>query len=99
MDIYELTQIVLVLSCGLVLARLGIALARRIERRPATTPELGSGAEDRLRSLEEEATALRSELAELYERQDFTERLLREKPSSERALPIDREERRVVTPR
>ncbi len=74
MDVYELTQIMVVVTSALVLGRLGLALARRIERRP-TGPTAGADAE-RLQAVEEECGRLRREMSDLQERQDFTERLL-----------------------
>jgi len=89
MDIYDLTQIMLVVTGGLVIGRLGLALARRIERRPAETRD--AIADERLRALEDECGALRREVGELQERQDFTERLLARAPGEPR--PPHREER------
>jgi hypothetical protein len=83
MEIYEFTQIAIVVGGFLVVARLGLALARRIERRPAdSAPALG---EDRVRALEEECAILRRELSEVQERQDFTERLLLRDPHQDAA--------------
>lgn len=93
MDIYEITQIMLVATSGLVFGRLGLALARRIERRPAEPRD--PLADDRLRALEEECGTLRRELGELQERQDFTERLLARGPGEPRSTP---REERVRTP-
>lgn len=75
MDIYEITQITAVVTAGAVLARLGLALARRLERRPAD-PAVTGPQDERVRALEEDCAILRRELSELQERQDFTERLL-----------------------
>jgi hypothetical protein len=93
MDIYEITQIMLIVTSGLVFGRLGLALARRIERRPAE-PNTAL-ADERLRALEDECTVLRRELGELQERQDFTERLLARGPGEARSAPRDE---RVPTP-
>ena len=97
MDIYDITQITLVLSAGLVIARVGMALARRIERRPELDPRLDAAAEERLRALEEESSILRHELQELYQRQDFTERLLQSK-SDRRPARAELPDERPVTP-
>ncbi len=97
MDIYDITQITLVLSAGLVIARVGMALARRIERRPELDPRLDAAAEERLRALEEESSILRHELQELYQRQDFTERLLQSK-SDRRPARAELLDERPVTP-
>ena len=96
MDIYELTQIMVVLTGALVVGRLGLALARRIERRPADTRE--PLADDRLRALEDECGVLRREVGELQERQDFTERVL-QGPARERLPHPESPEKRPVTPR
>lgn len=98
MDPYDITQITLVLSAGLVLARIGMALARRIERRPDPDAQLAAAAEDRLRSLEEDSAIMRQELMELHERQDFTERMLQSKSEPPRALRSERPEERAITP-
>jgi hypothetical protein len=93
MDIYEIIQITLIATSGLVFARLGLALARRVERRPAE-PVSASVGDERLRALEEECAILRRELGEVQERQDFTERLLLRDPR-----PAAAPEKRVLTPR
>ena len=93
MDIYEITQIMIVATTGLVFGRLGLALARRVERRPAE-PAPDVGGDERLRALEDECAVLRRELSEVQERQDFTERLLLRKPE-----PSAAPEKRVPTPR
>lgn len=89
MDLYELTQIMVVVTGALVTGRLGLALARRIERRPAESKD--PLADERLRALEDECGALRREIGELQERQDFTERLLASGSGEPR--PSHREER------
>ncbi|HYC32730.1 MAG TPA: hypothetical protein VEB59_10620 [Gemmatimonadales bacterium] len=94
MDIYELTQIMIVITTGLVFGRLGLALARRIERRPAGTPDHAEA--ERLRAVEDECAQLRREVAELQERQDFTERLLARGADPEGRPPA--REPRVATP-
>ena len=95
MDIYELFQITMVGMSGLVFARLGLALARRIER-PRAREEARPAADDRVRALEDECAVLRRELGELQERQDFTERLLLRDPGH--PAPLGRTDDRVVTP-
>ena len=58
-------------------------------------PALTDNAAERIRTLEDEQLALRQELAELQERQDFTERVL----LREQRPPLDLPEpERVVTP-
>jgi hypothetical protein len=94
MDIYEITQIMAVVTTGLVFARLGLALARRVERRPADPAAPAAVGDERLRALEDECVVLRRELSELQERQDFTERLLL-RGSQQVPAP----EKRVLTPR
>lgn len=76
MDPGDFTQLVLVVTTALVLGRLGWALARLIDRRASRPHDLSEPAAERLRALEDEQLALRQELAELQERQDFTERIL-----------------------
>lgn len=97
MDIYDITQIGLLVTATVVLARLGLALASRIERRPGTGTDQGSATETRLRALEEESTAVRRELAELQERQDFAERMLQSRADSSRLGGAP--DKRAVTPR
>ena len=94
MDIYELTQIMIVITTGLVFGRLGLALARRIERRPAEVADTADS--DRLHAVEDECAQLRREVAELHERQDFTERLLGRGGSGESRPPA--REPRITTP-
>jgi hypothetical protein len=84
MDPGDFTQLVLVATVTLVLGRIGLAFARLIERRGSGTPELPPETEDRIRALERD-------LAELQERQDFTERALLQDPT--------RASQRIVTPR
>jgi hypothetical protein len=79
MDLGDITQLALVATVTLVFGRIGWSLARLIDRRPVRQPALSDDAAERIRTLEEEQLALRQDLAELQERQDFTERaLLRE---------------------
>lgn len=79
MDVHEVTQIMLVITTGLVFGRLGLALARRVER-PRAVGDPAPAGDERVRALEEECALLRRELGELQERQDFTERLLLREP-------------------
>jgi hypothetical protein len=98
MDLGDVTQVVLVVTVASTLGRVGLALARLIERRAAASPVLPSTAEERLQRLEHECSALRQDVGEMQERQDFTERaLLREAgpPRSARA-EVDED---VLTPR
>ena len=91
MDLGDLTQIVLVVTVAGTLGRGGLALARLIERRAATSSALPAPVEDRLQRLEDEYGALRQDVAEIQERQDFTERaLLRESDESRGKLPTPR---------
>lgn len=97
MDLGDVTQLIFVATTALVVGRLGWSLARMIDRR-ALRPPASGGAEDRIVALEQEQLVLRQELAELQERQDFTERALIEQgrpaPGSPGALPD-----RIATPR
>lgn len=76
MDLGDITQLVLVATTALVLGRVGLALARLIERRSSSHPGSPEETGERVRVLEDECLTLRQELAELQERQDFTERAL-----------------------
>ncbi len=97
MDLGDITQLTLVATTALVLGRIGWSLARLIDRRGARPATLPDDASDRLRALEEEQLVLRQELAELQERQDFTERaLLREEMEARR--PTHDLPERIVTP-
>ena len=98
MDLYDITQLAVVATTALVLGRIGWALARLIDRRAARTPVLADDAVERLRVLEEEHLSLRRELAELQERQDFTERALLRDPGRKPAAPGPVPDR-IVTPR
>lgn len=81
MDLGDITQLAFVATITLVLGRIGWSFARLIDRRGTRHPALPDDAAERIRTLEDEQLALRQELAELQERQDFTERaLLREQP-------------------
>ena len=91
MDLGDLTQIVLVVTVAATLGRVGFALARLIERRAATPSPLPAAVEDRIQRLEDEYGALRQDVAEIQERQDFTERaLLRESDVSRGEVPTPR---------
>jgi hypothetical protein len=76
MDLGDITQLTLLATTAFVLGRVGWALARLIERR--SSPDAGVPAEtaERIRALEDDHLTLRQQLAELQERQDFTERAL-----------------------
>ena len=81
MDLGDITQLAFVATITLVLGRIGWSFARLIDRRASRQPALPDAAAERIRTLEDEHLVLRQELAELQERQDFTERaLLREQP-------------------
>ena len=99
MDPGDFTQFVLVITTALVLGRVGLALARLIERRPSGKAALTPEAETRLRAVEEECTTLRQELTEVQERQDFTERALLQDPSRARAAGQPAPRDQIVTPR
>jgi hypothetical protein len=82
MDLGDITQLAFVATITLVLGRIGWSFARLIDRRASRQPALSDDAAERIRTLEDEQLALRQELSELQERQDFTERvLLREQPA------------------
>jgi hypothetical protein len=98
MDFGDITQVVLVATVAFTLGRVGLALARLIERRAAALPALPSAAEDRLQRLEDECSSLRQDVVEMQERQDFTERALLRDPTPPRSPPADSEED-VLTPR
>jgi len=99
MDPVDVIQLVFAGTTALVLGRMGLALARYVERRLAGTQGTNPEAESRLRAVEDECTLLRQELSELQERQDFTERVLHRGPAREQLSQLDRPENRVVTPR
>jgi hypothetical protein len=89
MDLGDITQLAVVATITLVFGRIGWSLARLIDRRAVRQPALNDDADQRIHTLEQEQLALRQELAELQERQDFTERaLLREqRPRAEVPAP------------
>jgi hypothetical protein len=98
MDLGDITQLTFVATTALIMGRVGWALARFIDRRAPRAPGLPEEAAERLRVLEDEQLALRQELAELLERQDFTERaLLQERRGLGQAPPPSHPDR-VVTP-
>ena len=96
MDLGDITQLTVVATITLVFGRIGWSLARLIDRRASRPGPVSEDAAERIRTLEEEQMALRQELAELQERQDFTERaLMREqRPRADIAAP-----ERIATPR
>jgi len=99
MDFGDITQLVLVATTAFVLGRLGVALARLIERRSAGQPGLPGEVGERFRALENECLSLRQELTELQERQDFTERALLHDSAQGRPLAPKIVPEPVVTPR
>jgi hypothetical protein len=98
MDPGDFTQLVLVVTGALVFGRVGLALARLIERR-SSVPSPMADSDERIRAVEDECLTLRREMAELQERQDFAERALLHDPA--RAAPAAPPARpdRVATPR
>jgi hypothetical protein len=95
MDLGDITQLTLVATFTLVMGRIGWSLARLIDRRASRQPALTDDAAERIRTLEDEQLAVRQELTELQERQDFTERVLLREQRSPLDLPAPE---RVVTP-
>jgi hypothetical protein len=95
MDLGDITQLAFVATITLVVGRIGWSFARLIDRRASRQPALSDDAADRIRTLEDEQLALRRELVELQERQDFTERALlhQQPPRTELAVP-----ERIATP-
>ena len=96
MDLGDITQLAVVATITLVFGRIGWSLARLIDRRASRQSALSADAAERIQTLEDEQLALRQDLAELQERQDFTERALlrEERPRSDVPAP-----ERVTTPR
>ena len=87
MDLGDLTQLTFVATTALILGRLGWSLARLIDRR-STAQSVSADTVERLRALEDDHAMLRQDLAELQERQDFTERaLVRERDQLNSPLP------------
>jgi hypothetical protein len=76
MDLGDITQVALVATTIAVFGRIGWALARLIDRRSVAGSGLSTEAAERIRALEDEQAAVRQQLAELQERQDFTERVM-----------------------
>ena len=99
MDLGDITQLVLVATSALVLGRLGLALARLIERRSSSQPGLSGEVGARFLALEDECLSLRQELTELQERQDFTERALLHDSGQGKPLPPKVVAEPAVTPR
>ncbi|MEO8031363.1 MAG: hypothetical protein ABJC74_08445 [Gemmatimonadota bacterium] len=56
----------------------------KIEEIKARSASLGSGGEEELQALKEEVDGLRSEMAEVQERLDFTERLIARQSDQDR---------------
>jgi hypothetical protein len=98
MDLGDITQLALVATTVMVLGRVGWALARLIERRASPGPGMSDEAAERIRALEDEQLTLRRELAELEERQDFTERVLLQGDRAQVRPPDQGLPERVVTP-
>jgi hypothetical protein len=98
MDLGDITQLVVVVTTAFALGRVVSALARLIERRASSMPALAPEADERLGALEEECSTLRQELAELAERQDFTERALVQDPGRVKPFPPQGARERIVTP-
>jgi hypothetical protein len=96
MDLGDLTQLAFVATFTLVIGRIGWSLARLIDRRASRQPASADDAAERIRTLEDEQLALRQELVELQERQDFTERVLLREERPRLDLPAPE---RVATPR
>lgn len=99
MDLGDITQLAFVATTVLVLGRVGWALARWIDRRGSAGPAANAELAERLRALEDEQLTVRQDLAELQERQDFTERALvqdrgQTRPAAPAILPDP-----VITPR
>jgi hypothetical protein len=99
MDLGDITQLVLVATTALVLGRVGLAVARLIERRSSGQPGFRGEVGERLAALEGECFSLRQELGELQERQDFTERVLLHDSAQGKPVVPNVVPERVVTPR
>jgi hypothetical protein len=99
MDLGDITQLVLVGTTALVLGRVGLAVARLIERRSSGQPGFPGEVGERLAALEGECLSLRQELGELQERQDFTERVLLHDSAQGKPVVPNVVPERVVTPR
>ncbi len=99
MDPGDLTQLIFVTMAALVLGRVGLSVARLIDRRAIGKPSLPEDAEARFRALESECDTLRHELAEVQERQDFTERALLHDPARVPAAGPPPARDRISTPK
>jgi hypothetical protein len=96
MDLGDITQLAVVATITLVFGRIGWSFARLIDRRASRQPALPDDAAERIQTLEDEQLTLRQELAELQERQDFTERaLLRGQHPGPQVRPPER----IATPK
>jgi hypothetical protein len=95
MDLGDITQLAFVATITLVIGRIGWSMARLIDRRASRQPAPTDDAAERIRTIEDEQMALRQELAELQERQDFTERVLLREERPRPDLPAPE---RVTTP-
>ena len=99
MDLGDITQFAVVATITLVFGRIGWSLARLIDRRASRQSALSADAAERIRTLEDEQLALRQDLAELQERQDFTERALLHDSGQGKPLPPKVVAEPAVTPR
>jgi hypothetical protein len=98
MDLGDITQLAFVATTVLVLGRVGWALARFIERRSSSDRGMQAELVERLRAFEDEHHAVRQELAEIQERQEFAERaLLRDRAQTRPPGTVERPDR-VITP-
>ncbi len=98
MDLGDITQLAIVATTVVVLGRVGWALARLIDRRSSADPDVQAELAEHLRALEDEHHTVRQELAEIQERQEFTERaLLRDRAQTRPPAPVVRPDR-VITP-
>jgi hypothetical protein len=98
MDLGDLTQLVLVVAAAFAFGRVVSVVVRLIERRAALLSPLAPDTDERLRALEEECGALRQELNEIAERQDFSERVLLQHPGRAIPIPSSAPRERIVTP-
>lgn len=96
MDLGEITQLAVIATVTLVFGRIGWSFARLIDRRGSRHPAQPDDTAERIHTLEEDQLALRQELAELQERQDFTERALLREQRQRGDLPAPE---RITTPR
>ena len=97
MDPVNIIQLALAGTTVLVLGRVGLAVARYLERRLSGAQIPNPEGEVRLRAVEDECALLRHELSELQERQDFTDRVLQDPARGRIAWP-EAPQDRVVTP-